>query len=159
MFSQEVKNYKENSPAYQVAKLKILMGKVFSRFLKKEGIDLTPEQTQVLGLLMENETTSMNAISNELTVDNSAVTRLVDNLEQKGFVERRNSKTDRRVRVVKITKYGENEILKTIKISEQHQAILLKNLDKTTISLFMKTIKQMHENMINFSKEQEELNS
>lgn len=151
MLREEIKKYKSESVPYQIAKLKLLMAKVFGRCLKKEAIALTPEQMQVLGFLLEKENCFMNEISNELVVDNSAVTRLVDTLEAKGFVGRSISKADRRQRVVSITKLGEQEILKTAKMSAAHKEMLLKGVsDKQRIEL-KKILKIMRKNLEEYS--------
>lgn len=148
MNRQEIHNYKENYLPYQIVKLKLLMGKLFTRLLKIYDIDLSPEQAQILGLLMEKGNLCMNAISNDLCIDNSAVTRLIDVLEQKQFVQRTISKEDRRMRVITITPKGKKETLRTFELSKNNKEILLQNIEKTDESKLIETIKKMQNNII-----------
>lgn len=160
MLSEEVKRYKSESIPYQIARVKLLMAKVFSRCLKKEDIALTPEQMQMLGLLMEKESsyTYMNEISNELMVDNSAVTRLVDTLESKGFVKRKICKEDRRQRVVSITSLGKAEMLKTIELTEAHKKRMLTGVSAAEQQDFMRILRLIQCNVETFSDELEREN-
>lgn len=148
MNRQELHNYKENYLPYQIVKLKLLMGKLFTRLLKIYDIDLSPEQAQILGLLMEKGNLCMNAISNDLCIDNSAVTRLIDVLEQKQFVQRTISKEDRRMRVITITPKGKKETLRTFELSKNNKEILLQNIEKTDESKLIEMMKKMQNNII-----------
>jgi len=56
---------------------------------------------------------AQNAISKLLLVTTSNMTRMLDKLEQDGYVERVNQKGDRRVNLIKITKKG-SDLLDTI---------------------------------------------
>lgn len=160
MLSEEAKKYKSESIPYQISRVKLLIAKVFSRCLKKENIALTPEQTQVLGLLMEKEScyTYMNEISNELMVDNSSVTRLVDALESKKFVKRKICTEDRRQRGVRITSLGKIEILKTIELIEIHKKKVLAGISKEQEQNFMHILHLIENNIETFSDELEEDN-
>ena len=51
---------------------------------------------------------AQNAISKLLLVTTSNMTRMIDKIEQDGYVERLNHKGDRRVNLIKITKKGYN---------------------------------------------------
>jgi DNA-binding MarR family transcriptional regulator len=53
-----------------------------------------------------DEPTPMGKIAEILCLDASTVTWVVDSLEEKGLVERRNHPTDRRVRLVALTDEG-----------------------------------------------------
>jgi DNA-binding MarR family transcriptional regulator len=50
---------------------------------------------------------SMRAMAEDMRCDASYVTGLVDSLEEKGYVERRVSPTDRRVKLVHVTRAGQ----------------------------------------------------
>ncbi len=156
--SEEVRKYKSKCVYYQVAKLLSVSDKAFGRILKKEEVDLTPEQAQVLGLLLEKEECCMNDISLELMVDNSAVTRLVDTLERKRFVQRIVAKHDRRQRMILITEKGTDEILKTVLLSENHKSKLLNGISEEEKTLFLGLLGTMRENMEEYLTELEEEN-
>ncbi|WP_165806877.1 MarR family winged helix-turn-helix transcriptional regulator [Balneicella halophila] len=110
-------------------------------------MDLTQEQMQLLGLLLEKDAFFMHEISNELMVDNSAITRLVDALEKKGFVSRKVSKQDRRLRVIAITESGKKEICKAKELTEIHKEVLIKGIESSEQEQFMNTLRKMKSNM------------
>lgn len=147
MLSQDVVKYKQNSTPYQITKLTLLMGKAFGRILRKNKIDLTPEQLQILGLLVEKGNCAMQKIADELVVDNSAITRIVDTLEKKKFVKRTVSKEDRRVRLVGITKTGKAEGIKTLRLSELYNEKLEEGIGEGEFANFVKVLQKMRNNV------------
>ena len=77
--------------------------------LKKElaaqGETLTPVQAGILFLLRENAHT-MTGLSRTLSIDNSAITGLVDRLENSGLARRTPDPNDRRTYLIRITDKG-----------------------------------------------------
>ena len=78
----------------------------FKKELKKEGLDITTGQFAIMIALEQTGQTSMGDLSRILDIDNSAITRLVDKLEKKQWVERRINPEDRRQMLVTITNLG-----------------------------------------------------
>jgi DNA-binding MarR family transcriptional regulator len=66
--------------------------------------DLTPQQLELLRMLAVP--VSMRAFAEELSCDPSNVTGLVDRAERLGLVERVPDRSDRRVRILKLTTKG-----------------------------------------------------
>ena len=66
--------------------------------------DLMPPQQLVLGLLEEPR--PMGELAQHMHCDNSNITGIVDRLEERGLVERRAAKGDRRVKLVALTDEG-----------------------------------------------------
>ncbi len=143
---RDIKRFKEENIPYQIGKLKLLMVRNFGRVLKKEKIGLTPEQVHLLGFLIENEACAMNEIANELMVDNSAITRIVDGLEAKKFVNRTISKEDRRRRFIQITEEGKEEIYKTMEITEKYRNRLLVGISELEKQNFLRMLAIMYKN-------------
>ncbi len=81
--------------------------------LKKElnarGTSITPVQAGILFLLRKNAHT-MTRLSQILSIDNSAITGLVDRLEKAGLAERTSNPADRRTYLICITEKGKAEI-------------------------------------------------
>ena len=81
--------------------------------LKKElnsrGTSITPVQAGILFLLRKNAHT-MTKLSQILTIDNSAITGLVDRLEKSGLAQRTANPKDRRTYLIRITEKGKAEI-------------------------------------------------
>ncbi len=70
-------------------------------------LGLTPGHLKVLWALQPDEALPMGTIAEMLTVDPSAATWLIDRLEDRKLVERKMLATDRRVKVVSLTRRGE----------------------------------------------------
>jgi len=81
--------------------------------LKKElnarGASITPVQAGILFLLRKNALT-MTKLSQILSIDNSAITGLVDRLEKSGLAQRTTNPKDRRTYLIRITEKGKSEI-------------------------------------------------
>jgi MarR family transcriptional regulator, organic hydroperoxide resistance regulator len=69
-------------------------------------LELTPVQGIVLRRLDPHRPTPMNELAEALACDASNVTGLVDRLEARGFVERRATPGDRRVKTLVLTPEG-----------------------------------------------------
>jgi DNA-binding MarR family transcriptional regulator len=82
-------------------------------YLKKElnadGTSITPAQAGILFLLRKTART-MTDLSQTLSIDNSAITGLVDRLEKSGLAERTANPADRRTFFIRITDKGKAEI-------------------------------------------------
>jgi DNA-binding MarR family transcriptional regulator len=72
-----------------------------------KGLGLTPGHLKVLGVLQPGEAIPMGSIAEHLSIDPSMATWLIDRLEERKLVERKMLATDRRVKVVSLTRRGE----------------------------------------------------
>jgi DNA-binding MarR family transcriptional regulator len=71
-----------------------------------KSLGLTPGHMRVLSALEPDEALPMGAIAEMLQCDPSMATWLIDRLEERKLVERRMLATDRRVKVVSLTRRG-----------------------------------------------------
>jgi MarR family transcriptional regulator, organic hydroperoxide resistance regulator len=69
--------------------------------------ELSPVQAYVLRLIEPGEGVPMGRLARGLACDASNVTGIVDRLEARGLIERRQATNDRRVKVLVITSRGE----------------------------------------------------
>jgi DNA-binding MarR family transcriptional regulator len=76
-----------------------------SRVVSEYGIN--PGHMKALMSLEPGEAVPMGACAQDMGVDASTATWLIDRLEEKGLVERRPSPTDRRVKGVVLTEQGQ----------------------------------------------------
>lgn len=70
--------------------------------------DLTPAQALALKRLEPNTPLPMNTLAEAMLCDASNVTGIVDKLEARGLIERRAIEHDRRVKMLVVTKRGED---------------------------------------------------
>lgn len=80
-----------------------------------ERWELSPSQFNILNLLRDNDDgLSQIELSRELITHRSNVTGLIDRLEKRGLVQRRDSDADRRVYRVQLTKAGWNLLVEIL---------------------------------------------
>jgi len=99
-----VKNY---SHQQSLGHLTGLASRLFNRLLtirfKQAGIDMTAEQWGVILILRNSEPMTQSQISELLYLEKSSVSRSIDGLEKRGWVERQSSTHDSRSKIVMLT--------------------------------------------------------
>lgn len=88
------------------ARLKIEMLRRF----KRQGYEVTPEQWLVLRTLIPDVKRSQRELAELTMKDRPAITRILDALEEKGFIARENDERDRRVTNIVLTPRGKKKI-------------------------------------------------
>ena len=71
--------------------------------LRQQGVPLTPEQFMLIDLLWNEGEMTQQQLANQLKKDKNSVTMLVDAIESKGLVVRRQNTLDRRSNTVVLT--------------------------------------------------------
>lgn len=80
------------------------------------ALDLAPKQLGLMWRLEPGEEKSMRALGESIYSDPSYTTDLVDRLEARGLIERRLSTSDRRVKLIALTREGERVRAKALKL-------------------------------------------
>lgn len=98
---------------------------------------LTGPQMEILGAIYHftksGKSVTQIMLSQETDVDPMTTSTILRNLQKKGYVNRRESQTDTRARIVEITDSGIEAFAKAIDKVKDSQKILFKNID--TIAL------------------------
>jgi MarR family transcriptional regulator for hemolysin len=92
-----------------------------------EELNVSPRAHCVLSTAMGGEFTQSD-IAQAVGLDKTTMVVTVDELEAAGLAERRPSKTDRRARVIGVTKAGERKVAEGERLIEQTQAEVLESL-------------------------------
>jgi len=99
------------------------------RFAELIGaVDLNPPLFRILNLVDAAEGESQQAIGAAIDVPASRMVALVDELEQRGLVERRPDPADRRVRALYLTTKGRQTLAQGRKIAREHEETLTRGL-------------------------------
>lgn len=96
-----------------------------------------------LALISANPGTSQAAVSREVGLDKSMTVSIVDELERRGFAERRPSASDRRRHALYATAAGEaylNELFSLLDQTEQHVAAQLTPAELALLHEFLDRI-------------------
>jgi DNA-binding MarR family transcriptional regulator len=109
-------------------------------------VNLNPPLFRVLNLVDAAEGQSQQAIGQAIEVPASRMVALVDELEQRGLVERRPDPDDRRVRALYLTKKGRQSLNRGRKIAKKHEEDLTRGLGeadrKRLLGLLQKMVDQ-----------------
>ena len=82
------------------------INRMMYRNLRKEGLDITPEQWTVLAFLWKQDGVTQQTLCNSTFKDKPSMTRLIDNLTKQQLVYRSASITDRRSNYIYLTELG-----------------------------------------------------
>lgn len=113
--------------------------------MKNKDISISPGQAGILFLLKKKDAMKMSELGGLLEIDNSAITRLVDRLEEMGYVERRMNQKDRRQYLISITEKGMAEIRKVQTIANQTNEIIKQGFTIAEIEVVIKVMDSFHQ--------------
>jgi DNA-binding MarR family transcriptional regulator len=108
-----------------------------------EAAGLNPPLFRVLNLVDAAEGRSQQAIGKAIEVPASRMVALVDELEQRGLVERRPDPADRRVRALYLTAKGRKTLTRGREIAGQHEAELTRGLEATDRKRLLDLLQKM----------------
>lgn len=80
------------------------------QFISRVQIGLTPGQVFMLHFIRKIGSCSVSTIAEKMEVAPSAITVMLDRLENNGFVCRKRDQADRRVVIIEITEAGEEKL-------------------------------------------------
>src|SRR3954452_3055981 len=108
------------------------------------AVDLNPPLFRVLNLGAAAEGQSQQAIGAAIEIPASRMVALVDELEQRGLVERRPNPDDRRIRALYLTPTGKRCLERGRKIAKQHEEELTEGMSpadrKRIVALLQKIV-------------------
>ena len=110
-------------PAFLLAQLGAHAASQFAERLKV--LDLAPADAGILRLLRVASGLSQQELAGKLGIHPSRLVAVLDNLEKRGYLERRPNPDDRRLYSLYLTKGGEEVLAKIGKVAREHQDALL----------------------------------
>lgn len=96
----------------QILKTRMTFRQTIQRVLKTNNVDMTFEMLQVMHRLWKKPGVSQQYLAEQTAKDKACLTNLINNLEKKGWVERREDPTDRRNKQIHLTEAGERLALR-----------------------------------------------
>lgn len=115
--------------------------------LRDMGVPLTPEQFMLIDILWNQGEMTQQQLADQLQKDKNSVTKLVDAIEKKGFVVRKQNPHDRRANTLVLTEKA-NELKpgakqKGISILDQ----ILEGISEDELRSFLSTLRKLNANM------------
>ncbi len=151
MFMKAVKEI-ESDPQIGSMEIWHLLSRVFHNGKKKlelelEKLGVKPMEIRVLYSISQDRETTMNSLASQNDVTGPWITGLVDELEEKGYVTKARSTTDRRIVKVSITESG-SEILKNgIVVYNRLIDIALRRLSPSDLEEFTKILSSIEKSI------------
>jgi DNA-binding MarR family transcriptional regulator len=114
--------------------------------LKKEGIEISPEQWVILKRVDEQKVINQRELAELTFKDPASITRTLDILEKNGLVRRMEVEDDRRAYNLVLTAEGEALVHKIIPIAEAVRAQGLYNVSADELRAFKATLNKIYKN-------------
>ena len=117
------------------------------KYFRENNLELTVEQWSVLVHLWKEDGVSQQELCRKTARDKPSITRLVDNMEKLGLVERAGNPQDRRVNKVVLTPAG--KALKDSTMQLAHQTLLdgLEGVSAEDVEVTRRVLTQVYENL------------
>lgn len=94
------------SLTYHITKTGNLLRQLTAQRIKNAGINLTPEESTLMNQLWDKDNQTLSELGQWSIKDSSTLTRQIDGLVKKGYVERIHGTEDRRNVFVKLSPEG-----------------------------------------------------
>ncbi len=142
----------ENTIIPWVGKTGKLLGCLVNSAFQENGIPLTREQWIFLMKLSDLEGIPQNDLAFITERDKASLTRLVQTLEKKGFIERKSSEVDRRMNLVFITDSGIEMYQKATPFVKNIIKVLEQGISEEEIATTIETLQKIQINIREFNQ-------
>jgi DNA-binding MarR family transcriptional regulator len=115
----------------------------FVNLLEELGIELTRPQYFMLKMIQDNEPCSISSLADKMGVKPSAVTVMLDRLEQADYVVRRHDEQDRRIVLVQLTPKGLDSLRKVDEARMGKLGQVLNRLEPDELQQFVQTFEKL----------------
>jgi len=111
------------------------------------GLGTSLQDWRVLAALRERDGRRMGDLSVTTSIEVSTLTRLVDNMEQKGLVARRRDAEDSRAVLVHVTPAGRRLTRRILPIAERYETVALKGFGAAEAESLRAALRRLYANM------------
>ncbi len=137
----------ENALAFWVHRVYQAQRNEMYRAFREKGVELTPEQWAVLVRLWERDGRTQNDLSETTFRDKPTMSRMIDALERRGLVERRDDEDDGRTRLVHLTPDGRALKRKLVPVVEKIVSRMLAGVSAADLAATRRTLRHVFENL------------
>jgi DNA-binding MarR family transcriptional regulator len=114
------------------------------RQMQDESLDLTPSQLSAMAVLLNSGDQLMGQLAAQEKVQPPSMTRIVNSLEARGYVERRPEPRDHRQCLVALTDSGREVLLANRRRRDQWLAVRLGELDPAEREILRRAVRVLH---------------
>ncbi len=121
--------------------------KMLSNRYKEMNLDITPNQSKILMFIYNNKEVEAKEIGDRVHTNKSSLSKVLNNLENKGYITRTGDKDDTRKKIIRLANKG----LKVVEIIESDAMIigkeLMKGINKEEYSTFKSVLEKVEDNI------------
>ncbi len=115
--------------------------------LESQGIDLSRMQFVILKKIEQNEGINQNELAWFVKRNKSSLTRMVDTVIRKGFIQKKTSKTDKRANCLYLTEKGRSVVNQATPHFRAMAKLIEKGLTDEEIDQTIKILKKIQQNV------------
>jgi DNA-binding MarR family transcriptional regulator len=119
---------------------------LYRRFARL-GLAMTPEQWAVLVRLWERDGRSQNDLSEVTLRDKHTISRMLDGMEERGWLTRRADPNDGRGRLVFLTRAGLALEAQLVPLARELVTDVLRGIDAADLEVTLRTLRKMGDNL------------
>jgi DNA-binding MarR family transcriptional regulator len=123
--------------------LHVLMQNLGPQLISRTQLDLTPGQVFMLHLIQNKSLCSVSKLAEKMEVAPSAITVMLDRLENHGFVSRTRDTSDRRVVIIELTDAGERELDHVLKVRKTIMQHCFKQMNANEVVSFIEGLEKL----------------
>jgi DNA-binding MarR family transcriptional regulator len=137
----------EDTLGYLVSKAHQFMKNYFTYLLKTNNLDITVEQWAILNIVYGVPSVSQSDIARMTQTDKANIMRMIDLLEKKNYIERRNDEHDRRLYRIHLTSAGEEMLKAVIPLAQEVNSLSRRGIEPQEFELLKKMLRQIRSNV------------
>lgn len=132
---------------FLISKVHQTAGRIFSRLLREQGLEINPAQGRVLFILWEEGSMTIHALARKVSLGKSTLTSTLDRLEAAGQVRRIASSEDKRKTYIELT--PKNKALHELyqKLSARMTEIYYQGFTAAEIDRFEEALERILQNL------------
>lgn len=133
----------DDMPGHRIRRLHQISVGIFLQELGDAG--LTPVQFAALQTVARSPGLDQRTLAGSIALDTSTTGGVIDRLEQRGWLERRSSPQDRRVRQLWLTDAGQRVLAQAVPAVQRVQELILAPLDEADRQVFLSLLHRLVE--------------
>lgn len=133
---------------FLISKIHQLSGRIFSKKLKDNHININPAQGRILFALWQEDQISIQNLSKRTALGKSTLTRMLDRMQDAGFIYREYPDNDRRKVLICLTEENKKMKASYEALSLEMTDIFYKGFSKSEIIQFETYLNRILENLI-----------
>lgn len=123
---------------FHITLAQLVVYRDFSKALA--GLEITQKQFSVLEIIFSNPDVSQIDIAQALDTDRATMMALVEKLDQRGFIERRQSSDDKRRQKLTLTPLGLRNRAEAKRLIQQHESEVFSGLTSAETTALLKIL-------------------